>query len=339
MSLYLPLARGHIDHGLSLRESDDVAELWTLGADPRVRRVSAIAVSADGFICVEACLNAGVADADAGGSSAPLALKRIDVERAQRLAAAGVQSCFLGIQGDGEAVVAIALEAPDADLGDWVPLQHSGHMLSDEDSAIAVSGVALAAWHHHYQRCPACGTQMHSTMAGWARACGQCGREEFPRHDMAVIVAVFDAEDRLLLAHNAQWRRPMASLVAGFVEAGETPEAAVLREVREEVGLTVERLSYQGSQPWPFPRSLMMGYSAHVVPGGDAVPQPDGTEIEWARFFSRDDYVQALRSGHVLAPGPASIAAAMIGQWLGAPIHTLVGAGSNMPEMRGMINT
>ena len=175
----------------------------------------------------------------------------------------------------------------------------------------ATLAVALLAWHDRARFCERCGHSTHLVSAGFARRCDGCGAENFPRTDPAVIVAVVDADDRLLLAHQVTWPEGRASLVAGFVEAGESAEHAVIREVLEEVGVRIDAMTFLASQPWPFPRSLMLGYTA--LGTGDVVP--DGEEIEWGRWYSRDDLRQALASGELLPPGAGSIAGRIISLW------------------------
>lgn len=134
-----------------------------------------------------------------------------------------------------------------------------------------------------------------------------------------MIVLVRDRRDRVLLAHNALWKPGFVSLIAGYVEAGESPDVAVAREVSEEVSVTIEDVSYVATQPWPFGRSQMMGYRARTA---EEAPTPiaDGVEIEWARFFSRGQLAEALEGGDVSAPGRSSIAYAMLAQWYGGDL-------------------
>lgn len=200
----------------------------------------------------------------------------------------------------------------------WRPLRAVGGELEPVDAGVLVEAVALGRWLVEAPFCPACGARTEVRTAGWSRRCPSCGREHFPRTDPAVIVAVESADGRqLLLGKNALWADPnIYSTFAGFVEAGESLESTIVREVREEAGVTVEHTAYRGSQSWPYPRSLMLGFRATV--GADAVPQPDGVEIVDARWFDRAQLKAALAGhGDVGLPGAASIAHSLIVDWVG----------------------
>ena len=147
------------------------------------------------------------------------------------------------------------------------------------------------------------------------------GSQVFPRTDPAVIVLITDHDDRILLGSNAMWENNRYSLLAGFVEPGESLEAAVLREMYEESGLRVTDPVYLGSQPWPFPASIMCGFTAKLADGQDASHLvPDGEEILDLRWFSRDELRGSLDS--IILPGRSSIARAMVENWFGEPLET-----------------
>lgn len=183
---------------------------------------------------------------------------------------------------------------------------------------IAVTAAAIGNWHRLAPHCPRCGSPTEVRHAGWTRWCSSCRSEHYPRTDPAVIMAITDSQDRVLLAHAAHFPERRFSVLAGYVEPGESLEAAVVRETAEEVGLTVTDVKYQGSQSWPFPRSLMVAFTARAT--GAATPVVDGTELTEARFFSRAELSDALAAGSVRLPPPASAAAALLEQWFGGPL-------------------
>lgn len=199
----------------------------------------------------------------------------------------------------------------------WAPLRTVGAVLAPRDAGLATTAVALDAWHERHPRCPRCGGPTRVTHAGWVRRCTVDDSEHYPRTDPAVIMAVVDGDDRLLLGHGAQWAAGRYSTLAGFVEPGESLEHAVRREVAEEVGVLVGEVVYRGSQPWPFPASLMVGFWARAL---STELHADGAEVTHARWVSRDELRTALVAGDVVAPGRASIARALIEDWFGGPL-------------------
>jgi NAD+ diphosphatase len=198
----------------------------------------------------------------------------------------------------------------------WFGLRDLGGRLAAAESEILVEALALAAWLRDAPFCPTCGGGTEIRQAGWSRRCLVCGREHFPRTDPAVIVAVESRDrERLLLGANANWGGRMYSCFAGFVEAGESLESTVHRELAEESGVRLSALRYVSSQPWPFPRSLMVGFRAVVDDETDA--RPDGEEIIDVRWFTRAEITSSLAGeGPVGLPGRASIARALIVDWL-----------------------
>ncbi len=199
-------------------------------------------------------------------------------------------------------------------------LRAVGHALSAHDAGLATPAVALAAWHARARFCSVCGGRTTVGQAGWVRRCAGCGALDFPRADPAVIMAVTDDADRIVLVHGARWDPGRYSTVAGYVEAGESGEAAVVREVAEETGLRVASVELVASQPWPFPRSLMLGYRARLAPG-ERLARPDGEEVTDAVVLSRSELDDALAAGTVVLPGPTSIARMLIEDWYGGPIR------------------
>ncbi len=219
----------------------------------------------------------------------------------------------------GSAFVASVLsEAEALALGaeeEWLGLRELGAVLGDRDAGLLVEAVALAGWHDSHRFSPRTGEPLVSEQGGWVLRAGQDTAEVFPRTDPAIIVAVVDQEDRLLLGSNALWQNNRFSLLAGFVEPGESLEAAVVREIFEESGVRVVDPEYLGSQPWPFPASLMVGFRALADPLSEWELTPDGSEILDLKWFTREE----LRDEpELILPGPTSIARAVIDRWLGA---------------------
>ncbi|MBK5237770.1 MAG: NAD(+) diphosphatase [Actinomycetales bacterium] len=199
---------------------------------------------------------------------------------------------------------------------DWSDLRLVAPILTDRDAGLFTQALALANWHMSYGHSPKTGSKTSPDQAGWIRASTVDGAQVFPRTDPAVIVMITDHDDRLLLGNNALWESNRYSLLAGYVEPGESLEAAVIREVFEESGVTVVDPVYLGSQPWPFPASLMLGFHAKLAPGFDAANlTPDGEEILAVRWFTRDELKASTET--IILPGPVSIARAMIEHWLG----------------------
>jgi NAD+ diphosphatase len=227
---------------------------------------------------------------------------------------------FLGRSPDGAPLLLAVLdEEPDAVLSDgdaWAPLRAVGGDLPAEEAEILGTAVALAGWLRDAAFCPACGTRTEVRHAGWSRHCPNCGREHFPRTDPAVIVLVSSADDsdRILLGANAAWGGGRYSCFAGFAEAGESLEDTVAREVFEEAGVRLEAIEYRGSQVWPYPRSLMLGFRARAMSDHEA--RADGEEIVEVRWFHREEIGAALRGETaVQLPGAASIARRLIEDW------------------------
>lgn len=194
-------------------------------------------------------------------------------------------------------------------------LREVGGSLSDVERDIAAAATALARWHQLEPCCPRCGGETRVTDGGYARHCARCDEQHFPRTDPAVIVAVVDTDDRLLLGRQASWGTRV-SVLAGFVEAGESLEQTIHREVGEEVGVTLDRLRYFGSQPWSFPRSLMTGFFARASSTEIVV---DADEIAWAGWFTREELADQLDAGSLGLPGPSSIAHRLISTWRSEP--------------------
>lgn len=208
-------------------------------------------------------------------------------------------------------------ERPDASAQGWQTLREAGAELGDTDAGVLTSAVALANWHTRHPRCPRCGATTHPAHGGWMRICDEDGSEHHPRTDTAVIVAVTDDDERILLGRGPHWPPGRMSVLAGFVEAGESLEAAVAREVGEEVGVEVEDLVYRGNQPWPFPASLMVGFTARAR---GVELRLDPAEIAEAAWFTRGELAWSVRSGEVALPPRVSIARRLVEDWYGAEL-------------------
>ena len=243
------------------------------------------------------------------------------VPRPARLVYLGLSLPDDGAEPAGTPLVAAALTDEEAlalepDETRWVGLRGVAIALSDRDSGAFAEALGVLNWHESHSHCPRCGAETRVENGGWTRRCPVCGSQVFPRTDPAVIVLITDRSDRILLGSNALWETDRYSLLAGFVEPGESLEAAVIREMFEESGLRVTDPVYLGSQPWPFPASIMCGFTATLA--DDQQPHdllPDGTEILDLRWFSREELWAELQN--IILPGPSSIARAMVEQWLG----------------------
>ena len=199
-----------------------------------------------------------------------------------------------------------------------VSLREVGTLLGDRDAGLLTHAVALANWHDTHTHCPVDGTPTVVGPGGHFTVCPKDGTEHFPRTDPAVIMLVTDPDDRALLARNAAWPGRRVSILAGFVDPGESAEQAVIREVAEETQIKVTNVRYVGSQPWPMPRSLMLGFRADAPAGQDIVV--DREEIAEAYWFSRDELLAAIKAREIALPPPVSIARQIIEQWYGSPL-------------------
>ncbi len=235
---------------------------------------------------------------------------------------------FLGRIADGRHVWAVraALQEPQDPAARPTDPRRGGVPFDDVSAQLVACALALLNWHDSARFSPADGSPTRSTRAGWSRRNIHTGQEDFPRGDPAGICLVHDGAARAVLARQAVWPPRLFSLVAGFVEAGESFETCVAREVAEEIGLTVRDVHYLGSQPWPFPRSLMVGFHAVADPAQEFAFN-DG-EIAEADWFTRAEVRAALEEGdwssqsdsRLLLPGSISIAREIIESWAYAGI-------------------
>jgi NAD+ diphosphatase len=292
----LALARADVDRSAHLRA--DVAWLERAWADPATR----VLVVEQGRTLAE------ISDAGALLHFLPPAQ-----------APDGVRF-LLGVDEDGTAYFGVAGPLPDPDEAAVRPvyLREAGPLLSDRDAGLMTHAVALANWHETFTHCPRCGAVTDPFASGHGRRCPVDGSEHFPRVDPAMIVLVTDPDDRCLLARNAAWPERRVSILAGFVEAGESAEQAVAREVHEETGVVVTRVTYLGSQPWPMPQSLMLGFRAEA--DGHQEIHVDDDEIAEAHWYSRAELAAVVASGELRLPPPVSIAHHIIESWYGADL-------------------
>ena len=218
---------------------------------------------------------------------------------------------FLG-EADGIAYFAVAAPLPQPPPGARpLGLRDVGAVLDDRQAGLLTHAVAVANWHASHRRCPRCGGETRGVAGGSIRRCPADASEHFPRVDPAVIMLVHDGDDRVVLGRAPSWPAGRFSILAGFVEPGESLEQAVAREVAEEVGLAVTDIRYLGSQPWPFPSSLMLGFTARAAYGD---LRPDPAELAEAYWFRRQD----IRDGKADTPPAVSIAHWLLHRWLEA---------------------
>jgi NAD+ diphosphatase len=233
----------------------------------------------------------------------------------------GKTTSVTSFEANGAAIVLAIVNENSAnqiepDASKWLGLRSLGAELSDRDTGLFTQALAVYNWHEINQHCPKCGTPTVIEQGGWARRCFKDNNEIFPRTDPAIIVAIVDQQDRILLGSQGTWEQNRWSVLAGFVEAGESLEAAVVREMKEECGLEVFDIEYLYSQSWPFPQSLMLGFRAKADSSVEFLP--DGEEIVKLRWFSRADIAAEAKS--LLLPSDSSISRSLIELWYGSPI-------------------
>ncbi|GHD03665.1 NAD(+) diphosphatase [Zhihengliuella salsuginis] len=241
------------------------------------------------------------------------------------LAPRGAQEIYLGRLHDdaaspvaGRHLVAVVVDEPAEEQAEaWQGMRALAPVLDAAEAEILITATAIVNWHAGHTHCPRCGAATDVVHSGWVRVCREDGSQHFPRTDPAVIVSIIDGDDRLLLGANARWGGQRYSTLAGFVEPGESLEAAVVREVGEEAGIQVHSPEYVASQPWPFPASLMLAFRARA----DAVDVvPDGEEIVDLRWFTRRELAEDIRSGRIAAPMAFSVARRLIELWYGGTL-------------------
>lgn len=301
----LPLGRSTLDRDAVSRDRPGVLEdSW---ADPATR---------------VAVLSGGRALLVADGSGLAL-LPPTDLPQPELLVYLG-RTTEEGDPPAGTVVLGAVYDAPPVE-GDWADLRLDGSRLSARDAGLFAELLGIANWHRVAGFSPRSGAPTVVGRGGWVRHpdgfdAESSGQHVFPRTDAAVIMGVVDGQDRLLLARNQAWPAGRVSVLAGFVEPGESFEAAVRREVSEEVGVRVGDVEYLGSQPWPFPASVMVGFIARTERDGEVELVPDGEEIREARWWTRDALREAAGT-ELLLPGRTSIARAIIEHWYGGRLE------------------
>jgi NAD+ diphosphatase len=223
------------------------------------------------------------------------------------------EAVFLGLMGEAP-VFAHHIGAAKPQNGHAAGLREAATELAAGEAALAAYAGSLLAWHGRHRFCANCGAPTEPRDAGHERVCPVCEAHHFPRTDPVVIVRITDGSDGLLLGRQARWPEGRFSLLAGHVEPGETLEDAVRREVLEESGVALDSVAYVSSQPWPFPSSLMLGFSAVAARGE---PAPGDNELAEVRWFERDEVALAARGdGPLMLAPPYSIARRLIDAWL-----------------------
>lgn len=288
-------AEGRIDRAAHRRT--DPGLLPRLLTDPGTRVID---LAGDGFVI------------DDGGGLAVRAPRPED--RAADL------SVFLG-ETTGPAREAYVLVVPSVADGQApaLGLRDLVATLDADRAALVATALGLANWHRTHPRCSLCGEPTVPDLAGWIRRCPRDSSEHYPRTDIAVIMAVTDPSDRLLLGRAPSWPEGRMSILAGFVEPGETLEQAVAREVFEEVGIAVQSVDYVADQPWPFPSSLMIGFTARAEQTELVL---DATELAEARWVARDEVADLITSGSYRPSPSFSISRSLVEDWYGGPLPT-----------------
>ncbi|MEI6867378.1 MAG: NAD(+) diphosphatase [Actinomycetes bacterium] len=311
--LELPLARAAIDRAGHLRlDEEELSRLWERAQILHFASGKFRTISTDHPRSKEA-------DGTPQSSKLSSRLELLTANKVEELIRSAEFSAgerfFLGIADEvpyfgwcGEAIDIEQFEQ-------YQTLRELGADLSDIEIGLAVHAQALANWHHKHPRCPLCGEITKSMQGGSIRRCIADGSDHYPRTDAAIIVLIKDARDRILLGRQKVWPQFRFSTFAGFVEPGESFEQCVVREVAEEAGVEVTNIRYLGSQPWPFPASLMIAFEA--LAANPEAARPDGEEIEEVAWFTRAQLRSAIHRQELLLPPKISVARQMISAWYG----------------------
>ena len=242
----------------------------------------------------------------------------LNIDQMSRLGEAAATKVFLGMR-DSEGYFAVdvaegaAVERLSGEELGFVDLRQVGSLLRPQDASVISYAKALFHWHHAHQYCGFCGSETKPAQAGHVRQCmnSACGKTHFPRTDPAIIVAVTRGE-RCLFGRQPSWPPRRYSVIAGFVEPGESIEQAVVREVMEETDIVIDTVKYRSSQPWPFPGSIMLGFWATA--GTERISLNDG-ELQEAHWRCPSEVVEGLLEGSFLLPPRLSIAYRLIEEW------------------------
>jgi NAD+ diphosphatase len=257
-----------------------------------------------------------------GGDTAPLPAW-LTPEAARAIGGADAEFVLLGVADDVahfalsishlEEPAAIGAVGPHGALAD---LRAIGALLPEGDAAMLAYGRAITTWHNRHRYCGICGHATRSEEGGHTRRCtnGNCAASHFPRTDPAVIMAI-EHEDRLLLARQFNWPAGMYSVLAGFVEPGESLEETVARESYEEAGIRVTDIRYHSSQPWPFPASIMLGFTARALSGAARAVEADIESIGW---YDRESLRNSPEDETFKLPTRHSIARRLVEDWIAA---------------------
>lgn len=297
MLLNLPLSRSKLDRAAHLRaDQSQIDLLW--------KRAKIIEMLADRFHVT-------------GKELTFVAPDEVEGER-----------YFLGLDDDGTPYFVAHRSTEIKEFPEeFQSLRTIGAFLNDLQIGAAVHALALTQWHTAHQRCAKCGATTHPTFAGAVRECDICSASHHPRTDPAIIVLVKDKDDRILLGRQKIWPAKRFSTFAGFVEPGESFESCVSREVLEECGGVVTEMKYLGSQPWPFPASIMIAYEAVIA--NPTTVKADGEEIEEIVWLTRDEIKTQCDSGELLLPPIISVARAMINAWYGSDAEKVLQGGES----------
>lgn len=288
--LHLPLDKGILDRAAELRTNQEALE----------------ALAKDGIFYLHI---------DGQWSVDQHGLHTLDANEAARFAP-GAERYFLGKDenGRGHFLLYHREHREDHEGLTLENLRSKVALFSPLQIGVAMHGQGLANWHAKHPFCAQCGEATSPIMGGAVRSCAS-GHQHHPRTDPAIITLIKDRQDRILLGHQATWPEGRFSTFAGFVEPGESFENALRREVLEESGLSISEFVYLGSQPWPFPSSVMIAFEA--ITDDPSTARPDGEEIVEIEWFDRGSLLAATKSGELLLPPPISVARAMIDRWYG----------------------